>query len=73
MLFIKAEIFCGDILVLTKIAEAHSFWLEAGGGLYQTLEIFNLKILIFDTIPSQKNVVKKLFSFHSGAKTFLEA
>lgn len=66
MLFIKAEIVCGDILVLTKIAEAQGFWLQAGGGLNQNLELFNLKILIFDTIPSQKNVIK--ICFHSSVE-----
>lgn len=72
MLFIKAEVFCEDILVLTKISEAQSFWLKAEGGLYQNLEFFNLKIVIFDKIPSQKNVLKVLFSFQRGTKTFLE-
>lgn len=72
MLFIKAEIFCGDILVLTKISEAQGFILEAEGGLYQNLELFNLKIVIFDKIPSQKNVLKVLFSFQCGTKAFLE-
>lgn len=72
MLFIKAEIFCGDVLVLTKTSEAQGFRLEAEGGLYQNLELFNLKIVIFDKIPSQKNVLKVLFSFQCGTKAFLE-
>lgn len=72
MLFSKAENFHGGIVVTTKISEAQCFELGAEGRLYQNLELFNLKTVIFDTIPSHKSVLKVLFSFLCGIKTFLE-